>query len=233
MGNVCPCHDCPVREAGIFSSFCNEDLLCVRDLTHQNFYKKRQIIFHEENPCQGFYIIRSGRVKLTKSSRTGRQQIIKLVNPAGVMGEDAVFDNAPHPSTAEALEDSEVCLINKGEFLRFLRERPDLAIRIMSVLSGELREARSQVIDMALKDARERMACLILCLANRYGIERDRHLLLDLHLTRSEMAEMIGIAQETAIRLLSEFKENGLIKTNGRQITILDLDGVGMVAGGE
>lgn len=232
MGITCPCHECPVKGIGIFSSLCEEDVL-LKDLTHHNFYKKHQIIFHEDNPCQGFYILRSGRVKLTKSSRTGRQQIIKLVKPADIIGEDAVFGNIPYAFTAEAMEDSEICFVNKDDFFRYLKERPDIALKVMSILSGELRAARAQMIDMALKDARERMASLILSLADEYGKARDEGISLGVSLTRAELAEMIGVSQETAIRLLSEFKENGLIKTNRRQITIVNEEKVRMMAGGE
>lgn len=233
MGSSCPCHDCPIKGIGIFSSLCSEDLRKVKDLTHQNVYKKRQIIFHEDNPCQGFYILRSGRAKLIKSSRTGRQHIIKLVNPAGIMGADAVFENGPYAFTAEAMEDSEICFISKEEFLRYIREQPGVALRIMSVLSEELRTARSQMIDMALKDAREKMAGLLLSLADEYGNTKDDGIILGVLLTRGELAEMIGVSQETAIRLLSEFKENGMIRTHRRQITILHEGKVRMIASGE
>lgn len=233
MGSLCPCQDCPVKEIGIFSSLCNEELRKVKDLTHQNFYRKRQIIFHEDNPCQGFYILRSGRAKLIKSSRTGRQHIIKLVNPSGVIGADAVFENSPYSFTAEAMEDSEICFVSKETFFSYLRGQPDVAVKIISMLSGELRAARSQMIDMALKDAREKMAGLLLSLAEEYGKVRDEGIVLGVLLTRSELAEMIGVSQETAIRLLSEFKENGLIKTNRRQITIMHEARVRMIAGGE
>ncbi len=230
MGSSCPCHDCPIRCIGIFSSLCDEDLFKIKEFTHQNFYKRRQIIFHEGNSCQGFYVLRSGRVKLIKSHSTGRQQIVKLVSPAGIMGEVAAFENTPYVFTAEAMEDSHICFINKEEFFRFIRERPEIALRMISMLSRELRIARTQMMDIALMDARGRMAGLVLSLAGEYGNARDAD---GLSLTRNEMAEMIGVSQETAIRLLSQFKDDGLIRTNRRQITILSEERLRMIAGGE
>lgn len=234
MGSSCPCHDCPIRCIGIFSSLCDEDLFKIKEFTHQNFYKRRQIIFHEGNSCQGFYVLRSGRVKLIKSHSTGRQQIVKLVSPAGIMGEVAAFENTPYVFTAEAMEDSNICFINKEEFFRFIRERPEIALRMISMLSRELRIARTQMMDIALMDARGRMAGLVLSLAGEYGQARDDEgMLLGLSLTRNEMAEMIGVSQETAIRLLSQFKDDGLIRTNRRHITILNEERLRMIAGGE
>jgi len=207
MGSSCPCHDCPIRCIGIFSSLCDEDLFKIKEFTHQNFYKRRQIIFHEGNSCQGFYVLRSGRVKLIKSHSTGRQHIIKLVSPA---------------------------FINKEEFFRFIRERPEIALRMISILSRELRITRTQMMDIALVDARGRMAGLVLSLAGEYGNSKGNDgMLLGLSLTRNEMAEMIGVSQETAIRLLSQFKNDGLIRTNRRQITILNEERLRMIAGRE
>lgn len=233
MDGPCPCHTCPAKEFGIFSSLNHEELLKTKNLPHQNFYKKHQIIFHEDNPCQGFYIMRSGRAKLVKSTRTGRQVILKLVNPGGIIGEHAVFENSRYAFTAEAIEDSEICFISKEDFFGILKGRPEIALKIMSILSGELRAARAQVIDMALKEAQERMAALIMGLADEYGKVKIDGIVLGLFLTRSELAEMIGVSQETAIRIISEFRETGLIKTDHRQITILNEKRMRMVASGE
>ena len=190
-------------------------------------------IFHEDNPCHGFYIMRSGRAKLIKSARTGRQVILKLVNPGGFIGEHAVFENSPYAFTAEAIEDSEICFISKEDFLGIVKRRPEIALKIMSILSGELRAARAQVIDMALKEAQERMAALIMSLADEYGTVKIDGIVIGLFLTRGELAEMIGVSQETAIRIICEFRDTGLIKTDHRQITVLDEKRMRMVASGE
>ena len=233
MGGSCPCHTCPAKEFGIFSSLNDEELLKTKNLLHQNFYKKHQTIFHEDNPCHGFYIMRSGRAKLIKSARTGRQVILKLVNPGGFIGEHAVFENSPYAFTAEAIEDSEICFLNKEDFLGIVKRRPEIALKIMSILSGEVRAARAQVIDMALKEAQERMAALIMSLADEYGTVKIDGIVIGLFLTRGELAEMIGVSQETAIRIICEFRDTGLIKTDHRQITILNEKRMRMVASGE
>lgn len=233
MGGSCLCHTCHTKEFGIFSSLNSEELLKIKDLTHRHFYKKHQIIFHEDNPCEGFYILRSGRAKLIKSTDTGRQVILKLVDPAGFLGEHAIFEDRPYAFTAEAMEDSEICFINKEDFFRVLREKPQVLLKIISILSGELRAARVQLIDMALKDARERMAGLIMNLADEYGKSKKGGIALGLSLTRGEMAEMIGVSQETAIRLISEFKSDGLIETGRHQMTILDGERIRSIAAGE
>lgn len=233
MGGSCPCHTCPAKKFGIFSSLNDEELLKTKNLLHQNFYKKHQIIFHEDAPCQGFYIMRSGRAKLIKSTSAGRQVILKLVNPGGFIGEHAVFENISYAFTAEAMEDSEICFINKEDFFEILKGKPEIALKIMSILSGELRAARTQVIDMALKNAEERMAGLLMNLAKEYGKSKNDGIVLGLSLTRGELAEMIGVSQETAIRIISRFRDVGLINTYYRQITVLNEEGMKMVASGE
>lgn len=225
------CRECSVRDISIFSSLDNEECMVIKSLSHKNFYKKRQVIFHEGNPCRWLYILRNGRVKLIKSSSTGRQIILKLVRPGGIIGEHAVFENTPYIFTAVAMEDSELCLIDKDELFGFLKTKPAVAFKLMSVLCSELKAVRRQLIEMAVKNARERMADLILSLAHEYGIRRDKGTLLDISLTRDELGEMVGVTQETAIRLLSEFKENGLIDIYRRSIIVLDSNELKALAG--
>lgn len=216
------CRGCSIRDISIFSSLDDEECMVIKNLSHKNFYKRRQIIFHEGNPCQWLYILRNGTVKLVKSSSAGRQIILKLVKPGGIIGEHAVFENTPYPFTAVAMEDSEICLVDKNELFGFLKMRPAVAFKLMSVLCAELRVARRQLIERASKTARERMAGLILTLAYEYGIKRGNGILLDISLTRDELGEMIGVTQETTSRLLSELKESGLIDIHRRRIIVLD-----------
>lgn len=227
------CQKCAVRDINIFSSLDNEECLLIKNLAHKNFYKKRQVIFHEGNPCRWLYIVHKGSVKLVKTGNTGRQIILKLVKPGGIIGEHAVFENTPYPFTAIAIENSEVCLIDKAELFGFLKTRHVVAFKLMSVLCSELRVAREQLIERTLKSARERLAGLILNLASEYGIKNEGGILLNISLTRGEMAEMLGITQETASRLLMEFKDEGLIDIDHRRIIMLDVNSLKMLAGAD
>ena len=135
---------------------------------------------------------------------------------------EPLFAEEPYQGTAEALEDTEICCIDKNAFFPTLSKNPKLSLAIIKKLSQELRSAEDLATSIAQKSVRERMAELLLMMKQAYGKKTKNGILIDLQLSREEIAEMIGVTQETAIRLLSEFKEDGYIDVKDRDITILN-----------
>lgn len=217
------CDKCPSRLLGVFCTLEGEDLAEFNRHKTTNIYTKGQVIFYEGNRAYGLYCVFSGRVKLYKSGIGGRQQIVRIAGPGDLLGYRSLFADEPYHATAEALEDTTICCIDKNAFFPVLAKNPELAIRLIKKLSKELRVAEDLATSIAQKSVRERMAELLLMLKETYGKTTKRGVVLDIHLSREEMAEMVGITQETAIRLLSEFKRDGLIEVKDRDITILDM----------
>ena len=199
-------------------------------LKTSNTYKRKQIVFYEGNMPYGLHCIYSGKVKVYKTGSEGREQIVRIAGPGDILGYRALFANEPYSATAEALEDAMICFIDKNAFFPILAKNPGTALNIIKKLSVELREAEDKVKDFAQKSARERMAELLLMLQTTYGKKTSKGPVIDLLLSREEMADMIGTTQETAIRLLSEFKSDKMIDMDGRKITILDAPALSEVA---
>ncbi len=224
------CHDCESRPDGIF---CDLEQSATRDLEQRktnNIYKKGQIVFYEGNQALGLYCVSSGRVKLYKTSIDGKQQIVRIASSGDVLGHRALLANEPYHATAEAIEDAEVCCLDRNAFFSLLKKEPSLSMNLLQKLAQELGVAENLAATIAQKSVRERMAELLLTLKETYGEKDGNHYKIGLQLTREEMGNMIGVTQETSIRLMSEFRQEKLIEVSGRDIKILDVERLLQVA---
>ncbi|MBI4126795.1 MAG: Crp/Fnr family transcriptional regulator [Deltaproteobacteria bacterium] len=216
--------DCKTCQSRLMGMFCALDDPALSELNRgktTNMYKKGQIIFYEGNRAYGLYCILAGRVKLYKTGIDGRHQIVRIADPGDLLGYRSLFADEPYTATAESLEDSTICCIDKNTFFPVLAKHPELAMNVIKKLSAELRAAEDLATSIAQKSVRERMAELLLMLKEAYGkATKAGGISISLELTRQEMGEMIGVTPETAIRLLSEFKKDGIIDVDERHITI-------------
>jgi CRP/FNR family transcriptional regulator, polysaccharide utilization system transcription regulator len=218
------CDKCDARHRGVFCAIEGATLSEFSRHKTTNTYKKGQIVFYEGNQPFGLYCVFEGRIKLYKSGIDGRQQIVRIAGPGDIMGYRSLFAEEPYQATAETIEEATICCIDKNAFFPVLKKNPMLAMEIIKKLSVELRSAENLATSIAQKSVRERMAELLLILKQTYGKKTKKGYLIDLQLSREEMAEMVGITQETAIRLLSEFKKDGMIAVQERNITILNAE---------
>jgi len=187
-----------------------------------NQYKKGQVVFYEGSRAYGLYCIFSGRVKLYKTGVDGKQQIVRIAGPGDLLGYRSLFSEEPYSATGEAIEEATICCVDRNAFFPLLSKNPQLALNIIKKLSKELREAEDLATSIAHRSVRERMAELLLMLKETYGKPAKKGIRIDLQLSREEIGEMIGVTQESAIRLLSEFKRDGMIEVKEREITILN-----------
>lgn len=225
-GSKTECQSCASRLMGVFCDLKGEALEDFNRNKTTNSYKKGQVVFYEGNQAYGIYCILEGRVKLYKTGVDGRQQIVRISGAGDLVGYRSLFADEPYHATAEALEESTICCIDKNAFFPVLSKHPTLAFNIIKKLSRELRSAEDLATSIAQRSVRERMAELLLMLKETYGKPGKKGVRIDLKLSREELAEMIGITQETAIRLLSEFRQDGLIEVHERDITVLNTKGL-------
>ncbi|GAB4023033.1 MAG: Crp/Fnr family transcriptional regulator [Bdellovibrio sp.] len=215
------CADCPSRGQGIF---CNLDLASLQEVSgHKvtNVYKKGQTLFVQGNHPYGIYCVSSGNIKVSKVGSDGKESIVRIVSAGDVLGHRSLFTDQYYSATATALEDTKVCFIDKKYIMKVIQEKPEVALEVINKLSRDMGAAESRITSMHQKDVRERLAELFLLLKDTHGKKLDDgRWKLDLKLTREEMATMIGTANETLIRFISEFKDAGLITQEGKTIYI-------------
>lgn len=216
------CQTCSSHFLGVLCELEDHALAECNQHKTTNTYKKGQVIFYEGNQAYGLYCIFDGRIKLYKTGVDGRQQIVRIAGPGGLLGYRSLFSEEPYHATAEVIKDATICCVDKHAFFPLLIKNPNLALNIIKKLSRELRCAEDLVTSIAQRSVRERMAELLMILKETYGKTVKTGFKIDLELSREELADMIGITQETAIRLLSEFKNDQLISVQGREIIILN-----------
>lgn len=182
------------------------------------------MIFYEGNLPYGLYCIVSGKVKIYKMDKEGHQHIVRLLGPGEMVGYRCLLANEPYSATAETLEETQVCFIDKKSLFHILESHPATAFHVMCSLAKDLGKAEYQMVNIVHKNIRERLAELLLVFLKKYGKKEEKGIRLNISLTREEMAELIGSTQESVIRLMSEFKQDGIIAVDGRSITILNAE---------
>ncbi len=214
--------NCELNFPIIFSCLTIEE----RQLFDENksilFFKKGQNIFHEGNHPVGLFCLDAGKVKIEHNGDEGKMQIVRLAKVGDLIGYRALFCNEKYNANAVALEDARICFFPKEIFFYVLDKNNGLAQNMIKLLASDLRHAEDHITELAQKPVRERMAKALLFLKDTYGFEED-NATINISLTREEIADLVGTATETSIRLLSELKHDGIIEFVGRKIKIISL----------
>lgn len=190
-------------------------------------YDKGQYIFREGDPAEYFHVLVSGAVKCVKSSAEGKEAVLKVLLPGDLFCcEAAVLDGTPHPGCARPLGPVTVLKIAKHTYFKLLNQNPIAAMEIIKYLAHRLNEAQETAKAFALQRADQRIASLLVKLAERIGRETPQGVLLDVGLTRQDLADMTGLALETTIRTISKLIRHGLLGKSRRPLIITDLKGL-------
>ena len=218
-------HDCQVCESRYRSVFCNLDEEKLSELNLGkgcSTYKKGQLIFKQGSYPHGLYCVNSGKTKLYQLAENGREQIVRLTKEGDILGYRALLSGEQYTSSAEALQDCSVCFIPRNIFFKLIETNSNLSMQVMKLLSNDLKNAEHRVTDLAQKPVRERMAESLLYLKEIYGLEND-NATINVVVRREDIANIAGTATETAIRILAEFKNDGLVEFIGKKIKIKNL----------
>jgi CRP/FNR family transcriptional regulator len=214
------CQSCAQRFTSVFCKAKQEFITEINEQKICNIYKKGQTLFNEGSYPFGVYCINDGKVKLSHLGDDGKEQIIRLLRGGDVLGYRALLSGERYSASAIALEDTQVCFIPKELFISVLKSDTGLAFEMMKLLSDELHKAEVKLTHLAQKPIRERLAETLLFIKETYGFEADG-VTLSVRLSREEIANLVGTATESTIRLLSEFKKDGMVELDGKKIKIL------------
>ena len=202
-----------LKQSIIFSGLNEDELSELAQLAIERRYASGEFVFWEEDAPEWIYMVAEGRIKVVKHSSSGKEFIVAFFNPGEMFGEVAVFENKPYPASAQAAADTSVLGISRENFLAFLSSRPEVALRIVGILSGRLRDAQGRLRDLAGERVEQRLARTLLMLFGKLGPA--------LPFTRQEIADMAGTTTETAIRVMSRLKDGGIIRSvRGRTFVV-------------
>lgn len=221
------CDDCPSQGKGIFCELEAKALDDVGEHKVVNNYKKGQTLFVQGNPPYGMYCVSKGNIKVTQVGEDGKESIVRIATEGDVLGHRSIFTDQYYNATATAIEDSNVCFIDKKYILKLVQQEPSVATNLIGKLGRDLGAAEHRISSFYQKNVRERLAELLLLLKESHGTEEaDGRIKLNIKLTREEMASIIGTASETLIRFMSELKQEGFIEQDGKTIYIINEEGL-------
>lgn len=228
LENLPVCGDC-FSFNSIFNSLTDNELDILNFEKGCNFYKRGNIIYQERNRIAGVYCVNKGIIKLYKTGIDGREQIVKFAQKGDIIGYRSILSQELACTTAKAIEDSVLCFVPAGLFMRLIKENNDFSMQVMRLSLKELGEANKFILNIAQKTVRERLAEVLILLMNTFSLDDDNY--LKVSLTREEIANIVGTATESVIRLLSEFKSDKYIELNGRRIKIVNIQALKKLAG--
>ncbi len=233
------CEDCTARKLCIIADLPDDKLDRFRTWSFPATYRSRQVIFHCGAPATGLYVLCCGAVKLYQSDRFGRDHIVAVAGPGEILGEVPTDMTEPYSVSAEAIADTQLCYLPREHLAELFNLHPMSAVRVAMLLSKALSTARRKARALALKSAEGRLADLIIQLAanaNGNGSNASANgrkktaVRLDLQYSRRELAEMIGVSTETAIRLLGRLEEKKAITIAHRELAIADPEKLARIA---
>lgn len=222
--NVPLCDKCALETGSIFKHLKPEEVEMINFQKDFRQYRRGDILYQEGNRISGFYCIHSGIIKVYKTGFDGKEQIIRFAKTGEIIAYRSVLSNEVACTSAKVIEDCKVCFIPSEILVSFIKTNPTYALELMKLACHELGEANSFITDIAQKTVRERLAEILLLLVHDFGLDSQNYLRISL--TREELANIVGTATESVIRLLSEFKTDRLVELNGRKIKILDKKGL-------
>jgi len=203
-----------LQRSSIFSGLTPDELAELAKLAVERRLEPGEFIFWDGDAPDRFYLVAEGKVRVLKASSLGKEFTIAFFGPGDMFGEVAVLENKPYPASAQAVVEGRILGIRREDLLGLLSSRPQVALRIISILSGRLRDAQGRLRDLAGERVEQRLASVLLMLAAKLGP--------NLAFTRQEIADMAGTTTETAIRVMGNLKARGIVSSVRGKVTIID-----------
>ncbi|WP_308367307.1 MULTISPECIES: fumarate/nitrate reduction transcriptional regulator Fnr [unclassified Microbulbifer] len=225
------CGDCAVKSLCLPAGLPESDIARLERVTRmKKVVKEGDCVYRAGDPFTGLYAIRSGSFKSAMIASDGDTQVTHFALPGELLGLDA-YSKRSHPSYAEALEDSCVCVLPFTQLETLAQNIPTLQRYIYGIFSEELRSENEILMLLGKRSAETRLAALLINISSRYarrGYSSSRFLL---SMPRTDIANYLGLTAETVSRLFSRFQKQKLIEVKGREVKILDLIGLSELAG--
>ena len=211
------------NQKSIFYLLSDEEKQEIRHHVSFTKYKKNEFVFKEGDKPNGLLVLADGKVKIFKEGVGGREQIIRMAKPLGVIGFRALLANEPHIASAVTIEESVICTISHEFVINYALKNSDFTFRVIQKLARELGFSNVRTVTLTQKHIRGRLAESLILLKEKYGFEND-NVTLRVYLSREDIASLSNMTTSNAIRTLSTFANEKVISIDGRKIKILDVN---------
>lgn len=226
----CYSHDCGhgycIDNVAIFVDLPIEIKQSIMDSSNHKIYKKGEIIFNSGDYFDYFFIVNKGRVKLSKISAMGKEQILKILEVGDFMGELSLFKDTLLTNSAEALEKTEICIIRSEKVREIIMQRPEIALKFLEKYAERIKHSEELIEQIGLRDVEQRIANFLIAEVEKNNIKnRNNEYEINLPVTKSVLSSILGTTKETLSRKLSLLQDEGLIRLEGqRKIIITDIE---------
>jgi CRP/FNR family transcriptional regulator len=211
-----------LRTIPLFSGLSDEHLEKIAAIASTLTYDRGEMIFHEGDKGDGFYMVEQGKIKVFKLSVEGKEQILHIYGPGHTFGEVPVFEGKNFPASSMALEKSEILFLPRVKFVDLITRTPGLGMNLLADLSRRLREFTVQIENLSLKEVPARLAAYILTLSK----EQKNETQITLPISKAQLSNLIGTTPETVSRILKKMTDASLIEVQAKIISIHDLAGL-------
>lgn len=224
------CEQCIIRQFNSLKSLTKNELVRISGCKTSKIIKKGEPLFQEGEHINGIFCIKDGLCKVSKMSDNGRDQIIHLIRKGDIIGERSLINDEVSNLKAVAVNDMEVCFIPKEEIIKDLQNNSNFSMDMLKKMASSLKNADNVIVDMAQKTVKQRLADTLIFLDEKFEKTEDGS--IGILLTREDIANIIGTATESAIRLLSDLKKRKIIEFKGKDISILNRSELDKIAQG-
>jgi CRP/FNR family transcriptional regulator len=207
----------------IFSGLTESELSFLAQRAVPRSYSAGESVFGEGEPCSGLYVVESGHVRIFKSSANGREQVLSIDGPGSSIAELPVFDGGSYPASATAIDEAKLLFVSKQDFRALCLAHPQVALKVLRVVGARLRRLVGIIEELSFTTVRHRLASFLLRLAQKEGKHSAAGVEITLPASNQEMASHIGTVRELVSRNLSRLQAEGMLKIDGRTVTISNL----------
>ena len=210
-------------KAGLLAGLSQTELQMLGSRTVRKLFSTGELLFSEGEPCSGLHIIARGKIRIFKTSMSGREQVLAVNGAGESVAELPVFDGGPYPASAVAAEDAEIAFISRRDFNAFCLEHPEVALKVLSVVGSRLRRLVGIIEELSFTTIRERLISVLVKLAQTQGVKTEQGIGFQLPGTHQELANQLGTVRELVSRNLMRLQAEGLVEVDARQIVVKDL----------
>lgn len=208
---------CP-KKVPIFGTLSDDEILKVAKMTHHIQFKKGELLLHEGEKSDRLFIVNKGQVKVSKFTIDGKEQILYILTSGEFFGELHLFNSDEvNNFSVYAIADTEICLLTKADIDRIMEANPEISLKLLEALTKRLAHTENLAQNLATKDPEVRIAHMILEFSQKFGIKKSGGILIELPITREEIASYVGVTRETISRKFSKFENLGLISSSGNK----------------
>ncbi len=214
-----------IKNAALFSWLKDEELQRLASRSEMVECKRNTAFFFAQEQSDSIYLVKQGRVKLTRTSSEGREVILDILGPGEIFGELAIAGEELRTHSASAIDDSLVCIITRQDFEELLKAHPEMALKVLKLVGMRRRELEMRLEDLIFQPLVNRLALTLLWQAKRHGVS-EKNGAVRLPLTQKDLAHLIGASREAVAEQLAKFRQAGFLKTSYRAIQLTDIKGL-------